>query len=183
MVSALPGLAPPSTADEQSAPQAASETKGVGAEAPPPLPRRPEPSGSTAPDQDSAAGELSAVSPSPEPPPAAASRKAARPSSSRVRAVSAETPPPAPEANEGPRYLRFEPKTVRLTAEQVDALQTVETKLRRAARGKRRQGDELPSWNMLARLGIDLVLREADRLSGVTENELRASLGLEPLDL
>jgi hypothetical protein len=49
-------------------------------------------------------------------------------------------------------------------------------------RGRRRRGDHLISWNMLARIGIDLVLREAETLAGMTENELRASVGLEPLD-
>ena len=96
---------------------------------------------------------------------------------------------PAPATQEtpadGPRYLKFEPKTVRLTADQADELTQVEARLRRAARGKRRSGDELLSWNMVARAGIDLVLREAaaGRLSGLTENELRASIGLDPLDL
>lgn len=35
----------------------------------------------------------------------------------------------------------------------------------------------------LVRIGIDLVLRHRDQIEGVTENELRASLGLEPLRL
>lgn len=35
----------------------------------------------------------------------------------------------------------------------------------------------------LVRIGIDLVLRHRDQLEGVTEDELRASLGLEPLRL
>lgn len=92
---------------------------------------------------------------------------------------------PAPEASttEGPRYLRFEAKTVRMTPEQADELGQVEARLRRAARGKRGPGDELLTWNMIARAGIDLVLREAEagRLSGLTEDELRASVGLDPL--
>lgn len=35
----------------------------------------------------------------------------------------------------------------------------------------------------LVRIGIDLVLRQRDQIEGVTEDELRASLGLEPLRL
>lgn len=35
----------------------------------------------------------------------------------------------------------------------------------------------------LVRIGIDLVLRHRDQIEGVTEDELRASLGLEPLRL
>jgi len=102
--------------------------------------------------------------------------------SSTVRAAPLTEQQPEGGA-EGPRYLRFEPKTVRLTADQVDTLQQIEGRLRRAARGKRGRGDELPSWNMIARAGVDLVLREAaaGRLAGVTEDEIRASLGLDPL--
>jgi hypothetical protein len=38
---------------------------------------------------------------------------------------------------ESPRYLRFEAKTVRMTADQADELARVEAQLRRAARSKR----------------------------------------------
>ena len=106
-------------------------------------------------------------------------RRPPAPRSSAVRAV----PTQQPAAPEGPRYLRFEAKTVRMTAEQADELGQVEARLRRAARGKRGPGSELLTWNMVARAGIDLVLREAaaGRLSGLTEDELRASIGLDPL--
>jgi hypothetical protein len=102
----------------------------------------------------------------------------------RPRKAKTEVPPqPEPEERGGgPRYLRFEPKTVRMTAQQFDALQDLESTLRRRVRGRRRRGDDLISWNMLARIGIDLVLREAETVAGMTENELRASVGLEPLD-
>jgi hypothetical protein len=104
---------------------------------------------------------------------------------SRSRKVKTQAAPQQEQEQEhggGPRYLRFEPKTVRMTAQQIDALQDLESALRRRVRGRRRRGDDLISWNMLARIGIDLVLREAETLAGMTENELRASVGLEPLD-
>ncbi len=111
--------------------------------------------------------------------------KSARRTPARRPTTVRSVPTPAPEAStpEGPRYLRFEAKTVRVTAEQADELGRVEAQLRRAARGRRAPGAELLTWNMVARAGIDMVLREAaaGRLVGLTEDELRASVGLDPL--
>lgn len=119
------------------------------------------------------------------PPPAAVRRMAAEepapPAQPARRPKAAPVAVPEPEKQAGPRYLQFEPKTVRMTAGQFDALQRLERTLRRKA-GRRQRGDELITANALVRMGIDLVLREADSLSGTTEAELRASIGLEPLD-
>jgi hypothetical protein len=115
-------------------------------------------------------------------------QKAARPVNGARQATRRRTPPVAavdPKAAEptaGPRYLQFEPKTVRMTADQFDALQRLERTLRRKA-GPRQRGDELITANALVRIGIDLVLREAEALSGATEADLRSSVGLGPLSL
>jgi hypothetical protein len=58
------------------------------------------------------------------------------------------------------------------------------TELTRALNDRRRRGrstvGERITDNTLVRVAIDLLLTRADDLAGVTEEELRASLGLPP---
>ncbi len=96
--------------------------------------------------------------------------------------------PPAPAPNQRdapatpalsvvPKYLRLTRKEARLREDQVyDAI--------RLARGLNRakSGGERITENTLIRIGVDLLLARRADLSGATEDELRASVGLGPAE-
>ena len=79
----------------------------------------------------------------------------------------------ADPAGEGPRYLQLERKELRLRADQADQLAALTRRLNRTRRGN---GERITD-NTLIRVAIDLLLRDADRLRGTTEEELRKSSG------
>ncbi len=72
-----------------------------------------------------------------------------------------------------PKYLRLVRKEARLSAEQFDALTDLARRLnRRKARGV---GERITE-NTLIRVAVDLLLAEAGRIEGTTEEELLQSL-------
>lgn len=73
-----------------------------------------------------------------------------------------------------PKYQTLDRKETRLRADQLEALNTVTKGLNRKRRGK---GERLTD-NTLIRVAVDLLLSRADELQGMTEEELRQSLGL-----
>lgn len=75
---------------------------------------------------------------------------------------------------EVPKYLQLERKEVRLRLDQLDTLTGLVRRLNRTRKGK---GERLTE-NTLIRVAIDLLVENADRLQGTTEDELLASLGL-----
>ncbi|THJ65677.1 hypothetical protein E8P82_11830 [Arthrobacter echini] len=66
-------------------------------------------------------------------------------------------------------------KEVRVYGDQVLALTTLRMKINKGKKGPERITD-----NTLIRTAIDLLLQHQDELGGVTENEIRASCGLDP---
>jgi hypothetical protein len=72
-----------------------------------------------------------------------------------------------------PKYQTLDRKETRLRADQLEALNTVTKGLNRKRRGK---GERLTD-NTLIRVAVDLLLSRADELQGMTEEELRQSLG------
>ncbi|MFD1213266.1 hypothetical protein ACFQ36_14580 [Arthrobacter sp. GCM10027362] len=96
---------------------------------------------------------------------------------------------PAPEQAESgthgvPKYLQLRRREARVYDEQADALTLLARRLnngRQLPNGKT-SGERITD-NTLLRLAIDLLLARADDLEGTTEEELAASLGLEPRTL
>lgn len=74
-----------------------------------------------------------------------------------------------------PRYLTLVRKETRLTELQIEQLTVITRKLNRQRRGR---GERITE-NTLIRVAIDLLLSQSDKLSGVTEAELREVLGLK----
>ncbi len=74
-----------------------------------------------------------------------------------------------------PKYLTLVRKETRLTELQIERLTVITRKLNRQRRGR---GERITE-NTLIRVAIDLLLSQSDKLSGVTEAELREALGLE----
>lgn len=85
--------------------------------------------------------------------------------------------PSAPAAGDEPLYLQLARKEARLRVEQVDALAHLTRQLNR--RRTHRGGERLTD-NTLIRVAVDVLLARVDELQGNTEEELRASLGLDP---
>lgn len=104
------------------------------------------------------------------PPPAPEKAKRARAAQPRTSEKKATTP----GLREGLSYKDLERKEVRLRGEQFDALTALQ---RRLNRERNHEGHRITE-NTLIRLGIDLLLEQADALSGTTEPELAASLKL-----
>ncbi|MCG2621107.1 hypothetical protein LVY72_04160 [Arthrobacter sp. I2-34] len=80
-----------------------------------------------------------------------------------------------------PKYLQLRRREARVYDEQADALTVLARRLnngRQSPDGKT-TGERITD-NTLLRLAIDLLLARADELEGTTEEELAASLGLEP---
>lgn len=77
------------------------------------------------------------------------------------------------EASSIPKYLTLVRKETRLREDQLDRLTALTRKLnRQKASG---EGERITE-NTLIRVAIDLLLLQSDRLSGTTEEELRAAL-------
>jgi hypothetical protein len=98
-----------------------------------------------------------------------------------VTAESATSAMPESVTNRVPKYLRLKRREARVYAEQADEL----TLLTRRLNSARRLPDgtttgERITDNTLLRLAIDLLLARTDDLKGTTEEELAASLGLNP---
>ena len=72
-----------------------------------------------------------------------------------------------------PKYLRLVRKEARLTADQFEALMALS---RRFNRRKPAGVGERMTENTLIRVAVELLLAQADRLDGTTEDELLASL-------
>lgn len=89
---------------------------------------------------------------------------------------SLESTEPESEPENLPKYLTLVRKETRLTELQIERLTAITRKLNRQRRG---QGERITE-NTLIRVAIDLLLSQSDKLSGVTEAELREALGLKP---
>lgn len=75
----------------------------------------------------------------------------------------------------GPRFADFERKEARLRQDQLDALDALARKIKRAR--KPGAGERITD-NTLIRVAVDLLLARQDELSGSTEEELRTSVSL-----
>jgi hypothetical protein len=76
-----------------------------------------------------------------------------------------------------PKYLRLIRKEARLREDQVYDVIRLARRLNRA-----KSGGERITENTLIRIGVDLLLARRAELSGATEDELRASVGLGPAE-
>jgi hypothetical protein len=94
--------------------------------------------------------------------------------SKRAAKTAAATQPASPKdpATETPLYLRLERKETRLRVDQYEAL-TVHARRLNRAKGP---GGERITENTLIRVAIDLLLKNADQLSGPDETSLRNSV-------
>lgn len=75
----------------------------------------------------------------------------------------------------GPRFADFERKEARLRQDQLDALDALARKIKRAR--KPGAGERITD-NTLIRVAVDLLLARQDELAGSTEDELRTSVSL-----
>lgn len=110
----------------------------------------------------------------PAPSTRSAAKKAA-PAATKRKAPAPRAAEPTVDDAELPKYLQLERKDLRLRADQLDALTTWQRRLNKVRRGR---GERITE-NTLVRVAIDLLLERADELGGFTEDELRASVGLE----
>jgi hypothetical protein len=94
-------------------------------------------------------------------------RKRAAKTAAATQSASAKDP-----AMEAPLYLRLERKETRLRVDQYEAL-TVHARRLNRAKGP---GGERITENTLIRVAIDLLLKNADQLSGPDETSLRNSV-------
>lgn len=103
-------------------------------------------------------------------------RRQSRPAS---RSAAAPRPAPrqqAPVADSDPaRWTDFEPKTTRLRPDQRTALNQVARRLTVAKAGA---GERITD-NTLIRVAIDLLLEREHAITGTTEAEIRAAVGLK----
>jgi hypothetical protein len=97
-------------------------------------------------------------------------------------ATQTQRPEPLPEPVElesdiepQPKYLTLIRKETRLTELQIERLTVITRKLNRQRQGR---GERITE-NTLIRVAIDLLLSQAEELSGTTETELRESLSME----
>lgn len=115
--------------------------------------------------------------------------RANREGAGREQAPAAEEPgrgSPAPDKTESgtnrvPKYLQLKRREARVYDDQADALTVLARRLNNGRRlpDGRTTGERITD-NTLLRLAIDLLLTRTDELKGTTEEELAASLGLEP---
>lgn len=89
-------------------------------------------------------------------------------------AAASEPQVPAPQTRR--LHTEFERKDTRLVPGQNDQLTLIARRLNKA-----HKGGERITENTLIRIGVAWLLSNADRLEGATEDELRASVGIEPL--
>lgn len=81
-----------------------------------------------------------------------------------------------------PKYLQLVRREARMHAQQVADLANLTRALNEARRRGARSGTgERITDNTLVRVAVDLLLQDPRRLRGTTEDELRASVGLPPL--
>ncbi|MFC8041663.1 hypothetical protein ACFUOZ_20110 [Paenarthrobacter sp. NPDC057355] len=92
----------------------------------------------------------------------------AAPASAAVEAVVTDQP-------SRPRFADFERKEARLRQDQLDALDALARKIKRAR--KPGAGERITD-NTLIRVAVDLLLARQDELRGSTEDELRTSVSL-----
>lgn len=94
--------------------------------------------------------------------------------SKRAPETAAATQPASAKdpATEAPLYLRLERKETRLRVDQYEALTVYARRLNRA----KRPGGERITENTLIRVAIDLLLANAENLSGSDEDALRNSV-------
>jgi hypothetical protein len=99
--------------------------------------------------------------------------KAPTPSKRAAKSAASTQPTSAKDpATEAPLYLRLERKETRLRVDQYEAL-TVHARRLNRAKGP---GGERITENTLIRVAIDLLLKNADELSGPDETSLRNSV-------
>jgi len=105
----------------------------------------------------------------------------AQESTPRNDAAPAKTPPasvvetPAAAQLGRPRFAEFERKEARLRQDQLDALDALARRIKRAR--KPGAGERITD-NTLIRVAVDLLLARQDELTGSTEDELRTSVSL-----
>ena len=87
----------------------------------------------------------------------------------------ASTAPAATPASDGARWTTFEAKTSRLRPDQRTQLTEVARRLTAAKAGA---GERITD-NTLIRVAVDLLLSRQNELAGTTEQELRASMGVD----
>lgn len=92
----------------------------------------------------------------------------------KVVPASADGAPVATRASV-PRFAGFERKEARLRQDQLDALDALARKIKRAR--KPGAGERITD-NTLIRVAVDLLLARQDELSGSTEEEIRTSVSL-----
>lgn len=89
---------------------------------------------------------------------------------------------PQSQSSGVPKYLQFVRREARMHSGQVSELANLTRALNEARRGGGRSGvGERITDNTLVRVAVDLLLQDPQRLRGTTEEELRASVGLPPL--
>ena len=88
------------------------------------------------------------------------------------RTTEPQTPEPTDSVSDVPRYLTLVRKEARVRADQANAL----AELRRRVAAQRRNKAEPITDNTLIRLAVDLLMANADRVTGDTEDEMRAAL-------
>jgi hypothetical protein len=83
------------------------------------------------------------------------------------------TPEPAPEPSGLPKYLRLVRKEARVREDQFNQLTQLTRQINKARRRQHGVVGERITENTLIRVAIDLLLEHCERLTGVTEEELR----------
>lgn len=83
-----------------------------------------------------------------------------------------------PQSPPQPRYQQFERRDARLRPEQWREIEDLAARIKRSRQDKR----ERITASTLLRLATDLLLARQDELTGETERDLRASLGLPDVD-
>lgn len=110
-----------------------------------------------------------------------AHEQAAPEADARNKAAQAETASasdvetPAISRPSGPRFAEFERKEARLRQDQLDALDALARRIKRA---RTPGAGERITDNTLIRVAVDLLIARQDELSGSTEDELRKSVSL-----
>ncbi|WP_201308903.1 hypothetical protein [Puerhibacterium puerhi] len=130
----------------------------------------PAPAPTPTPEPPRAAVPAPEAAPAAELPQPSATRKASTRPARRAQAEPARRSEPAG----GPKYLQLERKETRIRADQWEGLTAT---ARRLNKERNREGERITE-NTLIRVAADLLLSRADELSGVTEDDLRKSLGL-----
>jgi hypothetical protein len=116
---------------------------------------------------------------SPAAPPVEKAAPIAQPAAAASTAAPASVAaaPPAAEPQDvrsGPRWLTFERKETRIRPDQLEWVEAQRKEL-----NQRRQGaGERLTDNTLIRVALDLLMKHQGELQGVTEDQLRQSLGL-----